>query len=72
MAEQIPEDKIDLFATVADYASLPRAIEARYGGYADTVMLQISADEDFEALAECVRAIQKIPSPFKSYKNDWD
>ena len=72
MAEQIPEDKIDLFATVADYASLPRAIEARYGGYADTVMLQISADEDFEALADCVRAIQQIPSPFKSYKNDWE
>ena len=28
MAAQIPEDKIDLFATVADYASLPAAIEA--------------------------------------------
>ena len=35
MAAQIPEDKIDLFATVADYASLPAAIEARYGGYAE-------------------------------------
>ena len=35
MAAQIPDDKIDLFATVADYASLPAAIEARYGGYAE-------------------------------------
>lgn len=72
MAEQIPEDKIDLFATVQGYADLPRAIEARYGGYADSVMLQISADEDPDGLAECVRAIQKIPSRFQSYKNDWD
>lgn len=72
MAAQIPEDKIDLFATVADYATLPRAIEARYGGYADSIMLQISANEDIEALGECVRAIQNIPSPFKSYKTDWD
>ena len=72
MAAQIPEDKIDLFATVADYASLPAAIEARYGGYADSVMLQISDDEDLEALGECVRAIQKIPSRFKSYRATWD
>ena len=72
MAAQIPEDKIDLFATVADYASLPAAIEARYGGYADSVMLQISADEDLEALGECVRAIQKIPSRFNSYRATWD
>jgi probable F420-dependent oxidoreductase len=72
MAAQIPEDLIDTFATVADYKSLPGAIEARYGGYADTVMLQISADDDVDGLAECVKAIQKIPSPFKAYKTDWD
>ena len=46
--------------------------KARYGGYADSVMLQISADDDFESLGECVRAIQKIPSRFKSCKATWD
>ena len=63
MAEQIPDDKIDLFATVADYASLRRAIEARYGGYADTVSLQISADEDFEDSASaCGRSRRFRPA----------
>ncbi len=62
----IPEDLIDLFATVTDYEALPKAIEQRYGGLADTVLLQISADEDEDRLASCVRNIQKIPSPFKS------
>ena len=57
---------------IVQWANMPAAIEARYGGYADAVMLQISADDDFEALGECVRAIQKIPSRFKSYRTSWD
>ena len=66
MAEQIPENLIDLFAIVTDYEALPRAIEQRYGGLADTVLLQISAEEDEDRLASCVRDIQLIPSPFTS------
>ena len=61
----IPEDLIDLFATVTDYEALPKAIEQRYGGLADTVLLQISADEDEDRLAQCVRDIQKIPASFE-------
>ncbi len=63
MAEQIPEDKIDLFATIEDYEALPDAIAKRYGGCADSVLLQISADDDVDRLAECVAEIQKIPAP---------
>jgi probable F420-dependent oxidoreductase len=64
MAEQIPDELIDLFATVKVYEDLPEAIEQRYGGYADSVLLQISADDDVGRLAECVAAIQRIPSPY--------
>jgi probable F420-dependent oxidoreductase len=67
MAEQIPEDKIDLFAMLAEYEALPAAIAERYGGYADTVLLQIGAEEDIDRLAACVAVIQKIPSPFEGY-----
>jgi probable F420-dependent oxidoreductase len=67
MAEQIPEDKIDLFATLAEYEALPAAIEKRYGGYADTVLLQISGEEDIDRLSACVAAIQRTPSPFEGY-----
>ena len=31
MAEQIPREEIDRFATVARYEDLPKAIEKRYG-----------------------------------------
>ncbi|MFV0295332.1 MAG: hypothetical protein ACK5JT_04345, partial [Hyphomicrobiaceae bacterium] len=59
---------IDLFATVTSYEELPEAIARRYGGSADTVLLQISADEDVPRLAKCVAAIQKIPSPFEGFE----
>ncbi len=71
MAALIPDDVIELFAVVADYANLPRAIEARYGGLADTVSLQFSADDDADELGEMVRAIQRIPTPFQGYANTW-
>ena len=62
MAEQIPEELIDLFATVVEYEALPEAIEKRYGGSADGVLLQIGPNEDVERLARCVAAIQRIPA----------
>jgi probable F420-dependent oxidoreductase len=68
MAEQIPEDLIDLFATVVEYEALPEAIAKRYGGSADTVLLQIGPDEDEKRLARCVAEIQKIPSPFTGFE----
>ena len=68
MAEQIPEELIDLFATVVEYEALPEAIEKRYGGSADGVLLQIGPNEDVERLARCVAAIQRIPCPFQSYE----
>ncbi len=63
MAEQIPDELIDLFATVTDYEDLPDAIERRYGGLADSVLLQISAEDELDRLAKCVSRIQSIPTP---------
>jgi probable F420-dependent oxidoreductase len=67
MAAQIPDDILDLFATVTDYDALPEAVEKRYGGYADTVLMQVGADEDWPRLARTVAAIKRIPTPFERY-----
>lgn len=67
MAALIPDDILELFATVTGYEELPAAIAKRYGGYADTVLLQIGPDEDLARLKACVREIQKIPCPFEGY-----
>ena len=71
MAAQIPDDMIDLFAVVADYANLPSALEKRYGGLVDTISLQFAPDDDPDQLGEMVRAIQRIPNPFQGYDNSW-
>ncbi|MDX2156136.1 MAG: TIGR03617 family F420-dependent LLM class oxidoreductase [Hyphomicrobiaceae bacterium] len=68
MAEQIPEELIDLFATVSSYEELPEAIAKRYGGSADTVLLQIGPNEDVERLARCVAEIHRIPVPFEGFE----
>ena len=62
-----PEDLIDPFATVTAYEALPAAIQQCYGGLVDTVLLQISADEDEDRLPQCVRGIQAIPNLFEDY-----
>ncbi len=67
----IPEDLIDLFATVTGYEELPEAIEKRYGGFADTVLLQISENEDEDRLAACIRSIQRITCPFAGHQLTW-
>jgi hypothetical protein len=63
LAEQIPDGKMDLFATVKTYEALPDAIAQRYGGCTDSLLLQISSNDDEARLAACVAEIQEILSP---------
>lgn len=71
MAALIPDDIVDLFAVVADYKTLPKKLEERYGGLADTISLQFAPDDDVDEVAEVVREIQKIPSEFEGYDTKW-
>ena len=71
MAALIPDDIVDLFAVVADYKTLPKKLEERYGGLADTISLQFAPDDDIDEVAEVVREIQKIPSEFEGYDTKW-
>lgn len=67
MAALVPDDAFDLFAISGDYKKIPAQIEARYGGLADTVSLQVQPDDDLDEVAEMVDAIHKIPCLFKGY-----
>lgn len=71
MAAQIPDDVIGLFAVVGTYDAIGKAIEERYGGLADTITLPISLTDDPDRLAEVVRAIHRIPTPFEAYTDTW-
>lgn len=71
MAEQIPEELIDLFAIVANYDELPARLEERYGGLADTVSLQFQEDDDPDQLKELTDRIHAIPCKFEGYSTSW-
>jgi hypothetical protein len=71
MAALIPEEMIDLFAVVADYKSLPKALEQRYGGLADTISLQFAPDDDPAELSKLTSEIHEIPMKFEGYNTSW-
>ncbi len=71
MAAQISDEVIDLFGVVATYDNLPREIEKRYGGLADTVYpLQLEHDFDPESVSNLIEGIHRIPCNFQAYAKD--
>ncbi len=72
MAALIPDEALNLFATVATYDTLPEKLEARYGGLADTILLPAKPGFDVKRVAELIQAIQRIPCAFQEYANDWE
>lgn len=71
MAAMIPDDVVDLFATVGTHDELPKKLEERYGGLADTLSLFIPTDTPPGPLGEVLQDVQRIPIPFKGYTEGW-
>lgn len=72
MAALIPNDVLDLFATVGTYDRIPAMLERRYGGLVDTLSLFIPPHADPAPLAEILPDIQRIRTPFEGYATGWD
>jgi len=71
MAALIPDDVVDLFATVGTHDEIAGKIEERYGGLADTVSLFIPTDTPPGPLGEILQDIQRIPTAFAGYEQAW-
>jgi probable F420-dependent oxidoreductase len=69
MAAEVPDDVVRSFAAVATHDGLAHAIEERFGGIADTLTLQLSADPGL--VREIVRDVQCIPSRFEGHASAW-
>jgi probable F420-dependent oxidoreductase len=68
MAEQVPDDVLDLFVARATYEDLPAAIEKRYGGIVDTVSIDFAPGTSAATRRATIEAIQRIPSRFKEFR----
>lgn len=71
MAAMVPDEVVDLFATVAPHDTLAAKLEERYGGLVDSLSLFIPTDTPPGPLGEVLQDVRKVPTPFKGYSQRW-
>jgi probable F420-dependent oxidoreductase len=67
MAAEISDDVVRIFAACGTYDELPRAIEQRFGGAADSIDIHFAPDTPTGLVRELVTDIKRIPHEFKGF-----
>jgi alkanesulfonate monooxygenase SsuD/methylene tetrahydromethanopterin reductase-like flavin-dependent oxidoreductase (luciferase family) len=70
MAAEISDDVVRIFAACGTYGQLPRAIEERFGGAADSVDIHFPTDTPASLIRELVTDIKRIPQVFKGFQTN--
>jgi probable F420-dependent oxidoreductase len=71
MGAEISDDTVRIFAACGTYATLPAAIEQRFGGVADSVDIHFPAGIEPGLARELVADIRRIPHTFAGFSTDW-
>lgn len=71
MAAEISDDTVRIFAACGPFATLAKAIEARFGGVADSVDLHLPPGTPAGLARELVTDIQRIPHVFSGFDTGW-
>ncbi len=71
MPAEVPEDVVRVFAAVGTYREIARAIEARFGGVADSITLDFPAATPDGLQQELLAEISRIPHQFTRYDTNW-
>lgn len=71
MAALIPDDVVELFASVGTYDQIVGKIAARYGGLADAISLFMPTDAPLGPMKEVAQDIARIATPFQGYEPGW-
>jgi hypothetical protein len=67
MGAEISDDVVRIFAACGTYDKLPRAIEERFGGAADSVDIHFPQAAPSGLVRELVTDIKRIPHVFKGF-----
>jgi probable F420-dependent oxidoreductase len=68
MGAEISDDVVRIFAACGTYAELPKAIEERFGGAADSVDIHFPSGTPAGLMKELVTDIKRIPHAFKGFQ----
>jgi probable F420-dependent oxidoreductase len=70
MGAEISDDVVRVFAACGTYDQLPRAIDERFGGAADSVDIHFPADTPPGLVRELVSDIKRIPHAFQGFRTN--
>jgi hypothetical protein len=71
MAAEVSDEVVRIFAACGTYDEIARAIEARYGGLADSIEINFPADTPAGLQRELVADIRRIPHVFEGFAAGW-
>jgi probable F420-dependent oxidoreductase len=71
MAALIPDEVVELFATVGTHDEIAAKVATRYEGLVDAISMFVPTDTAPGPLKEVVQDIQRIPTPFEGYAAGW-
>lgn len=71
MGNQISDDTVRIFAACGTFADLPKAIEQRFGGAADSVDIHFPPGTPAGLARDLVTDIKRIPHDFAGFDTNW-
>jgi probable F420-dependent oxidoreductase len=71
MADEVTDDVVHIFAACGTYAQIAAAVEARYGGVADSIDLHFPAGTPAGLQREILGDIRRIPHSFAGFDTNW-
>jgi len=71
MAPEVPDEVVHTFAAVAPYPDLAHAVEERFGGLSDSLMLDLPAGTRPGLARELVAELRRIPAPCPELRTAW-
>jgi probable F420-dependent oxidoreductase len=71
MAAEISDDVVRIFAACGTFADLPKAVEERFGGVADSIDIHLPAGTPSGLARELITDIKRIPHAFAGFRTDW-
>ncbi|HET6608572.1 MAG TPA: TIGR03617 family F420-dependent LLM class oxidoreductase [Rhodopila sp.] len=71
MAAEVSDDTVRIFAACGTFAEIVGAIEARFGGVADSIDVHFPAGTPGGLMREIVTDIRRLPHTFAGFNTDW-
>lgn len=71
MAREVSDDTVRIFAACGTFAELPAAVEARFGGVADSIDVHFPPGTQAGLAQEVVADIRRIPHTFAGFNTNW-